>query len=359
MIYRNFLFKTLIITLILLSLIAGFNYLVDPLQFYRKAAFYQPSFSIEQRYQNPGLARNYSYDTIIIGSSMTENFVPSYVDKQLGVRSLKLSMSGASAREENLIIQAALNTGKVKNILWGLDYGSLKGAADRVRNEDTPFPYYLYDQHMYNDLPYLLSITTLQSSTTVLREHYQKTPPENANLEYLNNWGSWSKFDRDVLVKMWQDEQENRKAGVKLYDKVDGSSAAMQASFDQNILPLIKQNSDVNFIIYYPPYSVLRYRSIYDENPELFYSELQLKRYVFAQLKDCANVKIYDFESDKSLSFNLDKYKDYSHHSQEYNEYIINSIARQDKKYLVTPQNIDLMLSDLKTQVETLDTSKF
>ncbi len=344
--------------MILLGLVAGFNFLIDPLQFYRKAAFYQPNFSIEQRYQNPGLARNYSYDTIIIGSSMTENFVPTYVDKKLEVKSLKLSMSGASAREENLIIQTALQTGQVKNILWGLDYGSLKGAADRVRNEDVPFPYYFYDRYSYNDLPYLLSITTLKSSTIALRNHYQQHPPANADLESLNNWNSWSTFSRDGLMKMWQDEQNNKATGVKLYDKMDSSLAAMQASFDHNILPLIRQNPGVNFVIYYPPYSILRYRSIFDEDPQLFYSEMQIKRYICTQLSNYSNVSIYDFQSDKSLNTHLNKYKDYSHHSQEFNEYIIDSIAKKDKRYLVTPWNLETRLADLKTQVETLDTGK-
>jgi hypothetical protein len=358
MIYRNFLFKYLAITFILLSLVAGLNFLVDPLQFYRKAVFYRPAFSIEQRYQNPGLARNYSYDTIIIGSSMTENFVPAYVDAKMGVKSLKLSMSGASALEEKLIIQTALNTGQVKNVLLGLDYGSLKGVSDRVRNEDVPFPYYFYDQICYNDLPYLLSISTLKSSTLVLKNHYQQLPVANADLEHLNNWNSWSIFGRDVLMKLWQEEQKNKHIGVKLYDKMDGSFPAMQASFDKNILPLIKENPEVNFVIYYPPYSILRYRSIFEEDPELFYSELQIKRYIFTQLNKYTNVTVYDFQNDKSLNTRLDKYKDYSHHSQEYNEYIIESIARKDKRYQVTPWNLETMLGDLKTQVVTLDIGK-
>jgi hypothetical protein len=43
---------------------------------------------------------------------------------------------------------------------------------------------------------------------------------------------------------------------------------------------------------------------------------------------------------------------------QEFNEYIIDSIGRKDKRYLVTPWNLETMLADLKTQVETLDISK-
>jgi len=356
--YRNFLLKNLVLTFILLSLVAGFNFMVDPLQFYRKANFYRPSFSKEQRYQNPGLARNYDYDTIIIGTSMTENFMPTYVNKVLGVKTVKLSMSAATAREENLIMQVALHSGKVQNVLLGLDFGSLRGAADQVGDESGPFPHYLYDQHYYNDLPYLLSISTLESSLIDIRNYLQNRPPQTGDLDYLMNWSSRHTYGREVLMKIWRDEQEAKKAGIKKYDKMDFSLQSMQANFDQNILPIIKQNPEVNFIIYYPPYSVLRYRSIYEENPESFYNEMQMKRYVFTQLQDCPNVGLYDFQSDINLTFNLDKYKDYAHHSQEYNEYIIDSIARQDKKYLVITDNFESFVNDLITQVETLDISK-
>ena len=70
---RNFIFLSVIPFLLLFA----FNFTVDPLQFYRPASFYEPYYSMQQRYQNPGLARNFPYDTVIIGASMSENFVPS------------------------------------------------------------------------------------------------------------------------------------------------------------------------------------------------------------------------------------------------------------------------------------------
>ncbi|MEA4924901.1 MAG: hypothetical protein VB084_06255 [Syntrophomonadaceae bacterium] len=356
--YRNFLLKSCSITLLLLALVAGFNFMVDPLQFYRQAAFYQPSFSKEQRYQNPGLAKNYDYDTIIIGSSMTENFVPSYINRVMGFKTLKLSMSAATAKEENLIMQVALRTGKVRNVILGLDYGTLRGPVDQVDTSSGPFPYYLYDRHYYNDLSYLLSITMLGNSVNILKNDYYHIPPEYSDLDLLNNWNSSYVYGRQVLAKIWAEEQEAKQVGVKKYDQMDFSLASMQANFDHNLLPVIRQNPQINFIVYHPPYSVLRYRSIYEENPESFANEIQIKAYVNAKLLDCPNVRLYDFQSDQALTFDLDKYKDYAHHSQEYNEYIIQALARQDPRYLVTPQNSRSFVSSLQTEVETLDVNK-
>lgn len=104
----------------------AFVYVIDPLQVYR-AASYPPMFSEEERFQNPGLAKNYEYDTIIIGSSMTQNFVPSDVDRVFGGKTLKLSIEGSTAHEQYLTAKLALSTGQVKRVIWGLDYFALRG----------------------------------------------------------------------------------------------------------------------------------------------------------------------------------------------------------------------------------------
>ncbi|MEQ8235489.1 MAG: hypothetical protein ABRQ23_01795 [Syntrophomonadaceae bacterium] len=353
--YKRFFLTTTAFILLLLIGAGGINYAVDPLQYFHRAWFYPPVFSVEQRYQNPGLARNYGGDTVIIGSSMTENFVPSQVDQILGVKSVKLSMSAATAREEAMMIDLALRRGQVKTVIWGLDFASLKGAPNRVSDEDVPFPYYLYDRQPVNDLAYLFSITALENSLQILKNYYQHIPTPSPELEYLNNWSDKYWFDHRPIMQRWQEEQSARNSGTKLYQGVDGSLPAMRRSFDINILPLVKANPEVEFLIYYPPYSILRYRSMWEEDPDLFDAELGIKHYIFAELQQFPNVSLYDFQADPVLTFDLDNYKDYSHHSTLYNRLILEALASKDPKYLVTPSNINRLLTDLRVQVETLD----
>ena len=61
------------LALALAALIAFANWRVDPLQFYRRAS-YPPLLSDALRFQNPGLARNYDYDTLILGTSVSLGF---------------------------------------------------------------------------------------------------------------------------------------------------------------------------------------------------------------------------------------------------------------------------------------------
>jgi len=76
-----------------------FNYYVDPFQIYRAATLY--NFKIQnQRYLNAGLLKNYPYQSVIVGSSMVENFYISDVEKLLSFpEPIKLPIQGASAFE--------------------------------------------------------------------------------------------------------------------------------------------------------------------------------------------------------------------------------------------------------------------
>ena len=71
----------------LILAIAGASLLVifvDPFQVYRLATLYMPPIdNTTQVYANAGIARNYDYDSAIVGTSVTENFRPSQMDELL------------------------------------------------------------------------------------------------------------------------------------------------------------------------------------------------------------------------------------------------------------------------------------
>lgn len=47
-----------------------------------------------QAYQNPGIARNFDYDSLIVGSSMTEFLLPSLFEEEYGCNAVKVSYRG-------------------------------------------------------------------------------------------------------------------------------------------------------------------------------------------------------------------------------------------------------------------------
>ena len=73
-----------------------------------KQAFFQYHTPLEdfpyvvdhQVNQNPGMAKHMDYDSVILGSSMTVNFNTGWFEELLGLKTLKLSYSGAFPKQE-------------------------------------------------------------------------------------------------------------------------------------------------------------------------------------------------------------------------------------------------------------------
>ena len=98
--YKKYTKCTLIFFLVAMIIIGGFVYVIDPYFHYHKPFF--SYFKLDnQRYQNDGIAKNFDYDAIITGTSMTENFKTSEFDELFNVKSVKMSFSGGSFKEIN------------------------------------------------------------------------------------------------------------------------------------------------------------------------------------------------------------------------------------------------------------------
>ena len=161
---RRFLASFLLTMAAVLGTVAVFNYAVDPLQFFRVYAWGRPFFFPDERYQRPGIARNYPYDTVILGNSLSENFRPSFVDRHTGWRTVNLAVSGGYAYEQHRLLDVALAIGKTKRVIWGVSWDAY-ARPSRDRADLGGLPMYFYEDHpVALATNYLLSISTLRRS---------------------------------------------------------------------------------------------------------------------------------------------------------------------------------------------------
>ncbi|MFC7678760.1 copper amine oxidase N-terminal domain-containing protein [Paenibacillus sp. GCM10028914] len=313
---------------------------LDPLQFYHKTTWYKPFLSSDARYQNPGLAKNYDYDTIIIGTSMTQNFLPSEVGQALGGTAMKLSIEGSTADEHYYTAKLALETGKVKKVLWGLDYFSLKANTKQASEQ---FPSYMYDDIWWNDYKYLFNYSVYDQ---LFKSLYGKMlGNKGRELEYLNNWNQKATFGAEEVMKSY-----NKASQRDVYFGINEESLdVVQKSFTDNILSLVEAYPDVEFYFYYPPYSILRQTMWQESNPARFNNQITMRKWMFEQFAAHDNVKLYDFQTESEWTYNLELYKDLSHHKQDVNSWIAAAIGRDDVKYRVTRENIDELNNKLNT----------
>ena len=150
MFYKKMIKIFFIVFLTSISFLAFVNYIVDPFQFFRKPTIFKPIFA-KETYLNAGLIKNYDFDSIVIGSSMTENFILDEVKQYMGFdKPIKLSLGGGNMIEYNTFLNNAINKKDIKNILLGFDIFALDSAPSRL-------PLYLYDQNNINDLKYILN----------------------------------------------------------------------------------------------------------------------------------------------------------------------------------------------------------
>ncbi|MEF2968275.1 copper amine oxidase N-terminal domain-containing protein [Paenibacillus sp. M1] len=339
----RFVISFLVFIVLFGAIVGTFVYAVDPLQQYRKAS-YTPLFSGQQRYQNPGLAKNYSYDMVIIGSSMTENFLPSEVGEIFGGHVLKLSTEGSTALEQRMIADVAVGTEQVKKVLWGLDYFSLR--ENSVRDEAS-FPFYLYDNNKLNDYKYIFNVSNVKQAFGAMLLPKDKYP-QFRDLEKLNNWGDSAVYGAEPVLMKWKEAWLSEQTTAENEPSLD----VVKQRFQDNILSLVKAHPEIEFIFYYPPYSVIRQQVWYSLNPERFANQLAMKTYMYEQFSAFDNVSVYDFQSDSSITYDLGVYKDLSHHSAEVNSLIAQEIAAGTNK--VTGDNVEQFNSELQQQVQSL-----
>lgn len=319
----------------LLLLGAGlFNFVVDPLQFFRAATLNEPHFSDSQRYQNPGLARNYPYDTVVLGTSHMENFTPSRVAAALGGAPLKLTVGGGSAREQYLMLQLATRNPQLKRVIWGVLADSFD-YSDEVVSDYGPFPWHFYRRDAGVLTQYLWSFDTLAQSLSAL-----STPP-HVTLESLNTWYDRYPFGADRVEAAWA------QMGLRWTDSLYDFYAQRVPPWEdtryvaqRRIVQPIKAQPQLRFDIVFPAYTLLEYANDFRVHRERFARRLLFKAYLMEQLAASPNVHFYDFETDLALSTDLSRFKDLAHFNIAMTEQMLRDIAANNRAPVARPDQL-------------------
>lgn len=303
--------------LILLATIVALVVIVDPFEIYHRAWFYNPSYDSDtQMYAQAGVAKSYTYDSIIIGSSVTENCTPSVYDKALGGRFVKLSMNAGTARDHAKMMEIALRTHNVQHVVYGLD---LFAYSLYYTNQKAVTPDYLYDDNLLNDVYYLLN-------KNVLLEQIPKafarigTPDEDATRDSMYFWSPPQMPGEDALQAMVNlaspmPEQADTARGVELAG----------LNVEHNLLPYIRENRDVTFSIFFPPYSLLYWANQALEGN--FDSCMAQKALIAKALLAEPNVRLYDFQMHTAWTTDYSLYFDLIHYTSGVNDAMAQAIA--------------------------------
>jgi hypothetical protein len=326
--------------------IASITAIIDPFCHYHMPLL-GISVSMNQSYLNPGLVSHFKYDSLITGTSMTENFRPSYFKKMLGVDAIKVPYSGGTAKNMRIILERALRKNpKLKTVYLGLDLPILKKDHEKTI---TPLPDYLYDSNPFSDFKYLLNKDILIKIDSYFMDGYNILTAIKGGVSTafdFDDYSSWNNrftFSQNATMESYFHEV---KTSIQPLSS-DNSIKSVQNNLRINIAPLIESHPNTDFVIFFPPYSILYWYSNNVEN-DLAILELSIKT-----LLSYDNVKLFLFQNAHDIVTNLYNYKDYTHYSVDINNYVVDCF--QNGKHRITAQNYVDELAKLKDMAANFD----
>jgi hypothetical protein len=345
----------------ILLMAAALNFVVDPLQLFRPARVFPAMYSADTRMQDAGLIRSQPFDTAFMGTSLAIHFRQRDIDRILGGRSLKLSMTGSNSREQSFVLDAALAR-HPKRVVWQLDDWIFHDAPEP--DSDIYLPAALYRRTLKGLAGYLFSGQMARESLWILARSLPPLAPAVARLtsDLVFKFPIADVDDINALPPGYDvaGAYNARKAlaafrhitdPVRSRYLADGYEyEAMVRAFERDAIGLITNNSDVTFDIYFPPYSILQFVAMRDFSPAALKAVYDFTAYAFPRLLALPNVRLYDFRAVEDVTHDLGNYGDVIHHSPAIDLKVLTWLAQG--KYRVDRSAPLASLERLKTQVE-------
>ena len=321
---------------------AAVNYLVDPYQIFHEIDGEMPELHHDSREQNPSLIKHClgspdtKFDTVIIGTSMGQNFDPSEIQSILGTgRVLKLNMAGSLPEMDLLIMEKVLKSPNVKRVLWELTpyYRALEPTP--LEDIDT-FPRHLYGDSWSDIARTLFNTDTISATRRVLKTDRPPMAYEDWNEWYEED--QWEPRRQKELIDKFPEHIakviEEHPRDERILDHLPPEIDALDYPIFERIAELIRSRPDVEFDLFFPPRSTLYYALWSTDLARLF----QMQPNAVRILSRVPGASVHGFDDVGEIVRDLTNYKDLGHYGPQINRRMVMSIA--DRTHLLTMDNV-------------------
>lgn len=321
---KRYVISTISLVLISLIIAGGVVVIVDPFFHYHKPLAGIIYRMREERYTNPGIAAHFEYDTIITGTSMSRNVMPSKVDEMFGGKSIKLPIPGAQLGDIGDIIKYAYSKhdGSIDRVIISLDIDRL--INDSSARNDSALPHYLYDDSYTNDINYLFNKSVLVHD--VLGDFIETA--KGGEGTSLDEYGSYEGDTGQNNVF----EKYNRLSDYSVCDTqkefTEEDRDMVIDNISENYISVIKEHPETDFYFYIPPYSVLYWDDIIRDGE--FERQFGAWEVVLKRLLEYDNVKIYDFYDWHDTIDDFDNYYDSIHFNLEISNRMVECMSKDE-----------------------------
>ncbi len=325
---------------LVIVVIGAMTYIVDPFFHFHAPLDGFGYYLNKELYQNDGISRNFEYDAMITGTSMSQNFKTTQFDELFETNSIKTCFAGASFNEINEHIdRATIYNPDLKVVFRSLDVNRIDLDADeRAYDLSTE---YLYDNNILNDVNYLLNKETLLRGTMLTIVNTVRGY-EMTTFDDYANWGMSATYGTDVVLNTYiRPEQSNMEVKVL----TDDDKLRIEENIKQNVIKVAQDNPEIEFYSYYTPYSILYYDEL-NQNASLSY-QLDVIEYATSLIVEQENIKLFSFLDLYDIVTDLDNYKDAGHYSGEINEMMLEHISKDE--HLLTIANYEDYFEEIKS----------
>jgi hypothetical protein len=384
--YKRIFLTSLITVILLVTGHISVLLIVDPLSINKIRLSAKEFYIKEMRFQAAGLINNEKFDSAIVGTSMAANFQADEANTFLGGAFINLSLDGSLLTERYVVLKHLLNNKNIKTLIISLD-----GATENQRNKGIPIDSwaFLYNDNYFDDfyvytnrkyMEYLNChslfqnelVTAIQNiSSRLIRKcpqnkiysdtseltGWQSDPRHNARFGGIENW--IKNKDHDQIKGAIR---QTRKAIEDINNYTRAQLLKLKSDehdynqFEHNIVPLFKENSKTKFILFFPPYSIVRYAIDYQSKPSSFNNYREYVQKVVLEAEKHSNVKIYWF-SDYEFINDIANYKDNGHYHGKFNSMFLNIFGNENSN--ITSQNHKVKLEKLESRAKEFNLSIF
>ena len=303
---------------ILLS-VAAATVVIDPFLHYHGPLAGLEYPLLDERYQNDGIARHFSYDALITGTSMTQNFKPSEFDALWGTEAVKIAFSGASYREVDENVRRALTyNDHVRYVVRSLDSSMLNVSAEY--NAYDGYPEYLFDDNPFNDVQYLLNKEVVPKTLAVL--NYTRAGNVTPSRDEYGSWSQYKVFGRETVLAS-RAELGDFKEEIRLSEE---NRQNIRENVQRNVLQTALDNPQVTYYLFFPPYSICYWDALV--RTKQLGAQLDAEEMAVELLLQADNIRIFAFGDNLELAEDLDNYTDALH----YGEWVNSDILRWIKE---------------------------
>lgn len=293
-----------------------------------------------ERYLNDGIMRHFSYNAIITGTSVTENFKASEAERLFDAQFIKVPFAGAKYKEIDDNLQQAYRSGrKIRYVIRSLDNGDLILDKDAY-DETFAYPDYLYNDNPFDDISYVLNKSVLLKKTLQVKKVISPRPA--IDFDTYANWNDYRKaeFGAPYVLASYR----LRDVPKPMQPFTDKDAGMLLDNLRQNVTKLAYAHPETTFYLFFPPYSICYWDILNNEGT--MERHIDAERLAIEELLQCPNIKLYSFSDNFALVCNLDNYNDYIHYGEWVNSQILQWI--KNGEHLLTKDNYQTYLENIR-----------